>query len=78
MDVLAKKEYDAGIEKDYSIDNLNIFSKITNPGRNLLFILYSFGLNFKSKNSFYNFNFLKGNFSPLILKKNLNIIFRFQ
>ena len=69
MDALAKKEYDAGIERDYSIDDLNIFSKITNPGRYLLFILYPFGLNFKFKNIFYNFNFLKGKFFPLISKK---------
>jgi len=69
MDVLAKKEYDAGIEKDINVDDLNIFSKITNPGKYLLFILYPLGLNFKFKNNFYNFNFLKGKFFSLTSKK---------
>ena len=31
--------------------------------------MYPFGLNFKFKNNYYNFNFLKGKFFPLISKK---------
>jgi UDP-MurNAc hydroxylase len=69
MEVLAKKEYDAGIMKECNLDDLNVFSRITNPGKYLLFILYPFGLNFKFGNKFYNFNFLTGKFSPFSSKK---------